>query len=147
MISQRLAAPTGYAGDKFNLNKLRRIEFNDRLYGAELLRDQLVAFCTANPMLTGSGGPVDVSEACPVLDAYDEKVNLDSAGAVLFRRFMSQLGVAAVHDPVRRRRPDQHPGRARHLRPGGRRGARRRGHRPARREHPARRRRSATSST
>ena len=31
-------------------------------------RDQLAAFCNANPMLTGSGGPVDVSEACPVLD-------------------------------------------------------------------------------
>ena len=92
MISQRLSGTDGYAGDKFNLNKLRRIEFNDRLYGAELLRGQLAAFCTANPMLTGSGGPVDVSEACPVLDAYDEKVNLDSAGAVLFRRFMSQLG-------------------------------------------------------
>ena len=38
MISQRLSGTDGYAGDKFNLNKLRRIEFNDRLYGAELFR-------------------------------------------------------------------------------------------------------------
>ena len=36
--------------------------------------------------------------ACPALDGFDEKQNLDSTGAILFRRFMSKLGAPPVHD-------------------------------------------------
>ncbi len=99
MIEQRLSGTDGYAGDKFTLNRLRRIEFNDRLYGAELFRATLAAFCHANPSLVGSSGPVDVGAACPALDGFDEKQNLDSTGAVLFRRFLSNLGAPPYTTP------------------------------------------------
>ena len=46
--------------------------------------------CEANPTLIGSSGPVDVSAACPVLRAWDVHDNLDSHGALLFRRFASR---------------------------------------------------------
>ena len=128
-LRRQQVQPQQAAADRVQRPPLRR----------RALRAQLAEFCHANPILTGSGGPVDVSEACPALDGFDEKQNLDSTGAILFRRFMSRLGEHPVHEPVRRRRPRPHPVRARHLRPGGRRGARRRGHRPARRRDPARR--------
>ena len=51
--------------------------------------------CNANPTLPGSNGPVDVSAACPVLAAWDLHDNLDSNGALLFRRFASRA-LAAV---------------------------------------------------
>ena len=38
-----------------------------------------------------TAGPVDVRGACPVLAAWDLRDDLDSAGAILFRRFVSQL--------------------------------------------------------
>ncbi|MQA75375.1 MAG: hypothetical protein GEU88_13700 [Solirubrobacterales bacterium] len=92
MIEQRLAGEDGYQGDRFTRNQLRRIEFNDRLYGGELFSSQIASFCAAHPTLVGSAGPVNVSGACPVLANYDDHVDLDSAGAILFRRFMSNLG-------------------------------------------------------
>jgi hypothetical protein len=61
--------------------------FNDPQYLGELWRDAVVAMCRANPTLVGSNGPVDVSGACPVLAAWNLRDDLDSRGAVLFRRF------------------------------------------------------------
>jgi acyl-homoserine-lactone acylase len=92
MIEQRLAGSDGMKGDKFTRNQVRRLVFQNRHYGGELLRDELAAFCRANPTLTGSAGPVDVSAACPALEGWDLRVNLDSTGALLFRRFLINLG-------------------------------------------------------
>jgi acyl-homoserine-lactone acylase len=67
--------------------------FNNRIHSGELFRDQLVGLCQAAPggFLLGSGGPVDVSDACPALDGWDLRDDLDSNGAVLFRRFATRL--------------------------------------------------------
>ena len=75
---------------KFSLDELQRVALSDRQYAGELCRDQLVAMCRSNPTLEGSSGPVDVSAACPVLAAWDLHDNLDSKGAILFRRFASR---------------------------------------------------------
>ena len=100
MIQQRLAGEDGYAGDKFTVNRLRRIQANDRLYGAELFRSSLAAFCHANPNLVNSdGAAVDVSAACPALDGFDEHQNLDSTGAILFRRWFSNLDTLPFTTP------------------------------------------------
>ena len=61
--------------------------FNNRQYFGEIARDPLVAMCKANPTLSGTSGPVDVSEACGVLERWNLRDDLDSRGAVLFRRF------------------------------------------------------------
>ena len=125
-------------------------------------------FCDAAPggFLLGSSGPVDVGGACDPLRNWNLHDNLDSSGAILFRRFATNLlgnfhvrarpasqGATApgsehdLHDPVLERRPGPHAARPQHRQPAGRPGARRRGHRPAGRRHPARRRRCATTST
>ena len=91
MIEQRLAGADGLSGKGFTLRKLARVALGNRQYAGELWRDELVAFCEQNPSLTGAAGPVDVSGACPVLAAWDLRDDLDSAGAILFRRFVSQL--------------------------------------------------------
>ena len=64
--------------------------FANRQYAGELWRDELVAMCKENPTLNGSNGPVDVSAACPVLEKWDLKDDLDSRGALLFRRFATR---------------------------------------------------------
>jgi acyl-homoserine-lactone acylase len=84
MVAERLAS------GRFSLRNLQDMVFANRQYAGELFRDQLVAMCQANPTLTGSNGPVDVSAACPVLHAWDLHDNLDSRGALLFRRFASR---------------------------------------------------------
>ena len=97
MIEERLAGTDGLPGNRFTRQQLQDTVFMNRQYAGELWRDQLAAFCEANPTMTGSNGPVDVSAACPVLRAWDLHDNLDSNGAILFRRFASRaLGAVPV---------------------------------------------------
>ena len=91
MIQQRLAGSDTLGGKGFTLRKLATVALDNRQYAGELWRDELVAFCEQNPSLSGTSGPVDVSGACPVLAAWDGRDDLDSAGAILFRRFASRL--------------------------------------------------------
>ena len=99
MIEQRLAGTDGLKGDQFTRNQVRRLVFQNRHYGGELWRDELVAYCNANPTMIGSSGPVDVSDACPALAGWDLRVNLDSTGALLFVRFMDKFGARARSRP------------------------------------------------
>ena len=97
MAEERLAGADGRPGDKFTRQQLQDIVFDNRQYAGELWRDELATFCEATPVMTGSSGPVDVSEACPVLRAWDLHDDLDSEGAILFRRFASRaLGAVPV---------------------------------------------------
>lgn len=91
MIAQRLAGTDGLRGKGFTLRKLARVALGDRQYAGELWRDELVAYCDSHPTVTGTAGPVDVSAACPVLANWNVRDDLDSPGAILFRRFASQL--------------------------------------------------------
>jgi acyl-homoserine-lactone acylase len=92
IVQQRLDGSDGLPGDTFTRQQLQDAVFNDRQYAGELWRDQLVQLCDSPPggHLMGSSGPVDVSEACPVLAAWDLHDNLDSNGAILFRRFATR---------------------------------------------------------
>jgi acyl-homoserine-lactone acylase len=91
IVQQRLDGSDGLPGKRFTLQQLQDAVFNDRVYSAELWRDTLVAACKSNASALGSNGPVDVSAACPVLAAWDLKDDLDSRGAVLFRRIATRL--------------------------------------------------------
>jgi acyl-homoserine-lactone acylase len=91
MIQERIAGTDGLKGKKFTLRNLATVALGNRQYAGELWRDELVDFCNSNPSVTSSAGPVNVSAACPVLAAWDGHDNLDSKGAILFRRFVSRL--------------------------------------------------------
>ena len=66
------------APERFTLHRLREVAFGNRVYAGELFRDDLVRMCDQTPGL---------ADACAVLRAWDLKDDLDSPGAVLFRRF------------------------------------------------------------
>ena len=97
MVEQRLTGSDGRPGDRYTLSQLQDTVFDNRQHAGELWRDELAAFCETQPTMVGSSGPVDVSEACPVLRAWDLKDDLDSRGAILFRRFATRaLGAVPV---------------------------------------------------
>jgi acyl-homoserine-lactone acylase len=77
------------ANGKFTLAKLKAMEFNNRVGSAEILADDLVAYCKANPSMEGSSGPVDVSAACGVIENWDRRNNLRSRGGLLWGKFIS----------------------------------------------------------
>jgi acyl-homoserine-lactone acylase len=97
MVEEELGGPSGRG--TFTLQELQNMVFADRQTAGELWRDDLADFCDAAPggMMGGSNGQVDVSEACPVLRNWDLHDNLDSNGAILFRRFATRaLGAVPV---------------------------------------------------
>ncbi|HEY2603201.1 MAG TPA: penicillin acylase family protein, partial [Thermoleophilaceae bacterium] len=81
----------------FTRQSMQKMVFSDRQYAGELARDALVSMCRSMPggmALTSSGPPVQVGSACDVLANWDLHENLDSRGAVLFRRFWDHASSA-----------------------------------------------------
>ncbi|HYF24149.1 MAG TPA: penicillin acylase family protein [Baekduia sp.] len=91
LIQDRLAGRDGLPGTKFDVDNLRAVAMSNRVFAGELWRDDLVAFCKASPTVLTQAGPVDVSAACPVLERWDLRDDLDSRGALLFRRFVTRV--------------------------------------------------------
>ncbi len=88
MVQQRLAGTDGLPGTAFKPGRLWKVMFGNRIYGGELVRDDLVAACRLNPTANASDGqPVDLTGACDALEGWDLKADLDSAGAHVFREF------------------------------------------------------------
>jgi acyl-homoserine-lactone acylase len=92
-VEDRLNARDGFTGNKFNRETLQKVAFSNRHYGGELMRDAVVGLCEAAPggFLLGSSGPVEVGSACEALKGWNLRDDLNSTGAVLFRRFASKL--------------------------------------------------------
>ena len=90
-VEQRLSGNDGLPGNRFTLEALEQVALGNRQHAGELWRDELVSLCETLPIMVGSGGPVSVSEACPALAAWDLHDDLDSPGAILFRRFATRL--------------------------------------------------------
>jgi acyl-homoserine-lactone acylase len=92
-VEDRLAGRDGLPGTKWSRELLERIALGNRQYAGELWRDSVVAMCDSAPggYLLGSAGPVDVSGACDPLRGWDLHDDLASRGAILFRRFASQI--------------------------------------------------------
>ncbi|BAL88078.1 putative cyclic lipopeptide acylase [Actinoplanes missouriensis 431] len=106
-IQQRLAGTDGLPGKRFTTERLWQTTFGNRVHGAELVRDDLVALCRREPLATASNGAtVDLTAACEALARFDLRVNLDSRGAHLFSEFALAGGIRFadtfdVSDPVR----------------------------------------------
>jgi acyl-homoserine-lactone acylase len=78
----------------FTRADMEQLVFSNRQHAGELTRDALVAMCRALPgglAPTSRGAPVAVGAACDVLAGWDLRENLDSRGAILFRRFWDNL--------------------------------------------------------
>src|SRR5438067_1213023 len=80
----------------FTREAMQNMVFSDRQYGGELVRDEAVNMCRGFPggLAPSEKGPVAIGEACNILAAWDLHENLESKGAILFRRFWERaLGV------------------------------------------------------
>jgi acyl-homoserine-lactone acylase len=89
-IEGRLSGTDGLPGNRFSLDQLMEITFNNEVFSGILWRDDLVDLCRSMP------ATADVAEACSVLANWDLTENLDSPGAVLWRRFMERSGTSSA---------------------------------------------------
>ncbi|MFP2895168.1 acylase [Corallococcus sp. 4LFB] len=89
MVQGRLAGTDGLEGQRFTLEQLQTVMFNNRNHSGELLRDAAVALCRRTPyVLMPDLTFEDLRPACPVLAAWDLKGDVDSRGELLWRVFV-----------------------------------------------------------
>jgi len=81
MVAERKAATDGLDAEPlFDLESLKGLMYANRVYGAEIVLDDVLAICAnevAEPVL----------EACSVLANWDRRVNVESMGAQVFTEF------------------------------------------------------------
>jgi acyl-homoserine-lactone acylase len=81
MVEERKQATDGLSETPlFDMETLKGLMYANRVYGAEVVLDDVLAFCNEQ-------GAVDDPQACEVLAAWDRKVDLDSRGAQVFVEF------------------------------------------------------------
>jgi acyl-homoserine-lactone acylase len=84
----------------FTRRDMQNQVFGDRQYGGELVRNEAVTMCRSFPggNAPSSSGPVPLGNTCEILALWDLHENLDSKGAILFRRFWERA-LAAQPSP------------------------------------------------
>lgn len=92
LVSRRLAGTDGLGGPGFTLETLTAAALSDRVYSAELARDDLVSYCRTHPRLTATNGTtVDVTAGCAALASWDLRADVGSRGEVLWREFWTRV--------------------------------------------------------
>ena len=85
-------SPYGHAGEdgKFSRSEIQTALFSNESLTADMLLPELLAACDATPQRTIEDTPVNLTQACNVLAAWDRRFNSESRGAVLFREWITQ---------------------------------------------------------
>jgi acyl-homoserine-lactone acylase len=88
------------AVSKLDIERLEAVAFTNRDFLAELVLDELLSACAANPAVTiaADGSTRNLREPCAVLEHWDRKDDLSSAGAHLFREFAREVRPAGEED-------------------------------------------------
>ena len=88
----RRDSPYGHAGEdgKFSRSEIQTALFSNESLTADMLLPELLAACDATPQRTIEDTPVNLTQACNVLAAWDRRFNSESRGAVLFREWITQ---------------------------------------------------------
>lgn len=85
MVAERKAGTDGLDSEPlFSLENTKAFMYNNRVYGAEITLDDVLAVCA---MDEASG----VQDACGALAGWDRRVDLDSRGAQVFIEFWGRI--------------------------------------------------------
>ncbi len=100
-VIQRLDGSDGRPGSTgFDLANLQDTVLDSSLMSEQLARDTVLdAYCPLGTLPGSSGLPVDISEACTVLRAWDGRNNLASVGGHIWREFWRNIDPLPVESP------------------------------------------------
>ena len=86
MVTREIAAEGGVS-----LDALRDIALANESHAGRLIRDDVVEFCRIADTVDLETEIVSIREACEVLAGWDLRADLESRGALLFRRFLASV--------------------------------------------------------
>jgi len=100
-VIQRLDGSDGKPGSTgFDLANLQDIVLDSSLQSEQLAREAVLnAYCPIGTLLSSGGQPVDIAEACAVLQAWDGTHNLGSVGGHIWREFWRNIDPLPVESP------------------------------------------------
>ena len=78
----------GSLTNKFSIDDVKEMSLANRSITATLVTDELVKRCKKTSVVTVDLKKINLKHACKVLANWDQKFDLDSKGAVLFREFL-----------------------------------------------------------
>ena len=88
MVAQRKDASDGLDDTAlFTLDTLKQLMYANRVYGAEIVLDDVLTICAAIETNEVDSEATRAREACTVLEQWDRKVNLESRGSQVFTEF------------------------------------------------------------
>lgn len=100
-VIQRLDGSDGKPGSTgFDLANLQDTVLDSSLQSEQLAREAVLdAYCPLGTLAGSDGQPVDISEACAVLQAWDGTHNLGSVGGHIWREFWRNIDPLPVESP------------------------------------------------
>ena len=98
MLTDTSATGPAGADGKFTLDELADAVLADRGWVAESLRAGVVARCKGVPSVVVGGKSVDITAACAALEAWNGRVELDQAGAIVWRELLGAVSFADSYD-------------------------------------------------
>jgi acyl-homoserine-lactone acylase len=100
-VQRRLEGSDALPGNRFTPDLLQTVALDSAVYSAELGKQAVLDSYCQLPTLLGSSGPVDISQACSVLSAWDGKNNLDSVGGHIWREFWRGVNASSIPAALR----------------------------------------------
>ncbi len=100
-VIQRLDGSDGLPGGTgFDLANLQQTVLSSELLSEQMARQQVLdAYCPLGTLMSSSGSPVNITEACEVLSAWDGTHNVTSVGGHIWREFWRNLNPLPVESP------------------------------------------------
>ncbi|MDV3504299.1 penicillin acylase family protein [Marinobacter sp. M-5] len=102
-VIQRLDGSDGRPGSTgFDMANLQDMVLDSSLLSEQLARENVLnAYCPLGTLLGSDGQPVDISEACTVLQSWDGTHNLGSVGGHIWREFWRNVDPLPVESPIK----------------------------------------------
>lgn len=83
----------------FSIKEIQAALFDNSGLTAHLLKPQLLAQCQQNPTVSINKDSIDLTEACAILARWDNRYDVDSQGAALFREWITRYDYTATQYP------------------------------------------------
>lgn len=98
LITEEGATAAAGSDGRFTREEAEQAILSNRTWMAEQLRTAVAQRCQGAAPVIVEGAPVDITEACQLISAWDGRLELESKGAIVWREFLNTFSRSALVD-------------------------------------------------